>query len=62
MTMEGKYFKWAQEIDAGIIAQLKTLMKEDSRTASKSDNSRINVGGERGECLRCINGNVSLAM
>jgi hypothetical protein len=60
MTLKGKRFESIQDIEAATTAQLKTLTKRTSRTASESGkNDGINVFEARGSILRGINGNVS---
>jgi len=61
--MKGKRFESIQDIEAGITAQLKTLTKEDLRTASeRGKNDGISVFKARGSILRGINGNASFTI
>ena len=61
--MKGKCFESIQDIEAATTAQLKTLTKEDFRTASESGkNDGISVFEVRGRTLKGINGNVSFTV
>ena len=63
MTMKGKSFESAQDIEAAATAQLKNSRKRTSRTASESGkNDGISVFEARWGILRGINDNVSFSV
>lgn len=58
MTMKEKHCEWTQDIKAARAAQLKTLMKGDSRAASESDRDH-GISVFKLKILREIHGSVS---